>query len=129
VERLIDTSTGSAVLDLDRLAGAGWHLRVTRFGADGWEDGGAIWFEHTEAMTRPRTLPEFLSSELGVPTAEAEGLAQDILGPWLQQWESRGGRERAKGVNRLSATLMAGVGVLIVLACLGVALLIWLLVT
>jgi len=129
VERLIQTSVGRAVLDLDRFMGAGLHLRITRFGADGWEDGGKTWFEETQMMTDPQTLPEFLAAELGVPSAEAEELAQGILGPWLQQWESRGGKEQTKATNRLSLALMGGLSVLIVLACLGVALLIWLLAT
>lgn len=117
------------MLDLDRYRGPGLHLRITRFGSDGWEDGGGMWFEKTEMMTTPQTLERFLAAELGVPADEATALAQEILGPWMQDWKSRGGEREESETNRLSRALMASVAALIALALIGVGLLIWLLVT
>ena len=127
--RLVQTSSGFAMLDLDRYSGPGLHLRVTRFGSDGWEEAYRIWFEKTEMMTTPQTLERFLATELSLPDDEAMALAEDILGPWMKEWEARGGAQDARKTDRLGHALMLSLAVLIVLALVGIGLLIWLLAT
>ena len=117
------------MLDLDRLRGAGLHVRVNRFGPDGWEDGDRTWFAETDRMKTPQTLDQFLTAELRLPRDEATALAQDVLGPWMREWESRGGEDEATRVDRFSAVLMTSVAALFVLACVAIGLLIWLVAT
>ena len=130
MERLIETSKGKAVLDIYRIPGPaslGLCVEVTSFGVDGWEDGHETWAEN--AKDNPQTLAQFLAVELRVPGPEATALAQDILAQWIEEWESRGGDEEARMVGRLTVALIAAIAVLLALACIGIVLLIWLLVT
>jgi hypothetical protein len=105
----------------------GLTVEVTRFGSDGWEDGHETWFENAE--DNPQTLAQFLAAELHVPGPEASALAQDILGPWVEEWESRGGDQEARTFHRLTIALIVAIGILLVLACTAIVLLVLLLVT
>ena len=129
MKRLIQTSTGPALLDLDRFGqkSLGLGVAVTRFGHDGWEQPGNAWFENSAQQSQ--TLAQFLAVELEVPGPEAAALADDILGPWVKEWELRGGEAWARKVGRITAGAMTGLAIVILLACLGVGLLVWLLVS
>ena len=128
MKRLIQTSGGRAVLDVDRHAGAGWGVMVTRFDPDGWEDEGKAWHEGAEEHTK-QTLSQFLRAELRVPSDEAVALAQDILGPWRREWRSRGGEQETRKIPRLAVAFVASLAILLVLACLAIGLVIWLFAT
>jgi hypothetical protein len=125
VHRLIQTSRGTAVFDL---LGAGLGIRVISFGSDGWEDRDKTWYEVAEEQNQ-QSLGQFLAVELAVPSDEAEALARTLLGPWTDEWRSRGGERDAKTVGRLAVAFVASLAILLLLACLAIALVIWLFAT
>jgi len=47
----------------------------------------------------------------------------------VKEWELRGGEAWARKVGRITAGAMTGLAIVILLACLGVGLLVWLLVS
>jgi len=106
VKRLIETSTGQAVLDLHRWRGIrlGLGVTVTRFSPDGWASEDKAWYEH--AQNEPQTLAQFLAAELRVPGPEATALAQEISGPWVERWEAQGGDQEARTIGRFTIAVL-----------------------
>jgi len=123
LRRLLRTSVGESLIELDRLGALGWTVNAAPFGTDGWADEGQSWME--EHSDEP--LEQYLARHLGVPLQEARELAEEILGPWGPDWERRSREERREAKRLLWVLLTVG-GVVVMLAALGVALAIWLLV-
>ena len=122
---MIQTSRGSAVVDLDQTHRVGVVVRVIGFDSEGWGDEGKSWF----ANHSRETLGQYLANKLSLPANEAETLASDVLGPWLAEWERRGGKRNAREVARWTTWFLAGVVLLLALAIIGTAALVWVLVT
>jgi hypothetical protein len=129
VRRLVGTSAGQALIELDRPLGREIHVGVTTFGADGWEEDSSSWLELHPPQPPRQELFAFLNYHLGIPPDEAKTLAAELTGPWLDEWERRGGVEEARTTRRLAVGLTSVLIVLLALAVVAIALLLWLLAT
>lgn len=94
----------------------GVRVVLTAFGADGWEDEVGLWAQTAEQDQG--TLTEFMTKHLGIPKPEAEELAKDVLGPWLEEWETRDG-EQARNIKRASRWFVGGAVLVVALALVG----------
>jgi hypothetical protein len=129
VKRLVNTSTGHALIELDRIWRAGVHVSVTTFGADGWQQEDRSWYERQPPNPPREELSAFLVYHVGIPLDEAKSLADEIMGPWLAEWERRGGAQDAKHVGRLAVGFTSVLVVLLALSVVAIGLLVWLLAT
>lgn len=123
MKRLVQTTAGDAVLDVEyeRTPG-GMSVAVTPFDGDGWEGKSKMWVERWGHHRRGEPLVDFLATALQVPADEATTLAESIRGPWLAEWNRRGGAEEARALQHLSVWVMSGLAVVALLALLGVVL-------
>jgi hypothetical protein len=126
MKRLVTTSRGPVAIDLEgQISLVGTQVTLTGFGADGWEDAVGVWAgKHGQG-----TLAEFMTTYIQIPKPEAEELAKDVLGPWLDEWAARGGEEEARKIKRWSRWFSVGVAVVVALALAGLVALVLLLVT
>jgi len=92
----------------------GTQVRLTAFGADGWEDEVGLW----AGGKGQGTLAEFMTTYIKIPQPEAEQLANDVLGPWLDEWELRDG-ELDRKIKRASRWFFAGAALVVALALVG----------
>ena len=129
LRRLVQTSTGWAEIGLARTPWYGTQVSVRPFDADGWARLEETWGDKRGDRGRGETLPAFLASMLDLPGAEAAELAETILGPWLREWEERGGAAETKQVVRLTYVLGIAIPVVLVVALAGVAVVLWLMLT
>ena len=101
----------------------GTQVRITAFSADGWEDDVGLW----SGKKGQGTLAEFMTTYIKIPQPEAEQLAKDVLGPWLDEWELRDG-ELDRKIKRASRWFFSGVALVVLLAIVGFVALVVLLV-
>jgi hypothetical protein len=71
------------------------------------------------------SFEEFLVKEADLPPEEAADLGAKVFGPWLEEWRRTGGEESIRGFNRFYLVLAGGVLVVLGLAFLGLALVVW----
>jgi hypothetical protein len=115
VKRLVETSRGLTLIDLEGPGAVGGVLvSLTAFGADGWEDEAGDW----AGLKGQGTLAEFMTTYIKIPQSEAEQLAADVLGPWLDEWERLDG-EAARKIRRDSRWFFSGVALVVLLAIVG----------
>jgi hypothetical protein len=130
MQRLLQTTNGPVVIVLGRWPGGDATVTVTRFDDDGWEENpGKTWSERVGYRARGENLSQFLSQALSIPDAEADALAANVEGPMTREWQRRGGHTEAEKIGRWSRALLACLAALVALALLGVALLIFTIVT
>jgi hypothetical protein len=103
-------------------------VTVVPFDSEGWESEGKRWSEELGYHERNEPLSTFLSRALSIPEAEAEALAAEVEGPIFDDWMLRGGLYHERKIGALSLRVMVALAGLVVLALLGVALLIWVIV-
>ena len=110
MKRMVLTPVGMAELDV---AGSERHafVTVTLFGEDGWATTEDMWGSHEE-----EGLASVLARLTGMPSPEADVMAEDFLGTWRQ----RGGPEEGAAVSRRFG--IGVIGVLLVVARLAVLL-------
>jgi hypothetical protein len=127
--RLVATSTGFALVEFVQAPRLGERqVTVTGFEESGWENRSKMWTSKYGHNAPEETLDEFLVWLLRISEDEARGLAQDILGPWLEEWRERGGEEEARSTNHMVKVLAALLAIVALLALVGLAALVWLLV-
>ena len=118
------------MLDLEPTSIMGLTVTLTRLDEAGWEEERKAWYQKYEKESwQNQTLAQFLATELSVPGPEATALAHDILGPWVEEWKLRGGREEATKVGRFTLALVASLAALVILASVAIGLLVWLFLT
>jgi len=116
MNRLVTTSRGPVAIDLEGATSlGGTQVKLVAFGADGWEDAVAVW----AGGGGQGTLAEFMTAYMRIPEAEAEQLAKNVLGSWLDEWAARGGEDEARRVKRFSRWFFGGVAVVLALALVG----------
>lgn len=71
------------------------------------------------------SLDEFLREQADLPDDEASELARKVLGPWLEEWRREGGEEETRAIGRLFMLLSGAALVVVGLAFLGFALIVW----
>jgi hypothetical protein len=128
MKRLLETSAGSSLVTLRRDAVAGKSVTLETFDAAGWEVGGKTWSTRYGYHDRSEPLHEFLAVVLKIPAHEAAAVAAEIEGQWFNEYESRGGLDEDRKVEKIGSVVIAVAASLIVLAFVGVALLLWLVV-
>jgi len=129
VKRLVTTSRGPVAIDLDgEMSLTGTQVHLVAFGADGWEDAVGMWANNDGRAPGQGTLVEFMTTYIQIPTEEAEQLAKDVLGPWLDEWAARGGAEEARKIRRFSRWFLSWAAVVVALAVFGLVALVVLLV-
>jgi hypothetical protein len=104
-----------------------FNVDVTSFDDAGREATRKMW-SSKHGHTREETLEEFLAWLLEVPEDEASSLAAQIRGPWFDEWRSAGGEDRAKSLTRGAGLLFVVLVSVALLALVGVATLLWLVV-
>lgn len=104
----------------------GFSVSVRVFGKDGWEVGEK---QSWSAKKSDETLARFLLSSMQLSGPEATDLASQLQGQWRDEWLASGGRQTARWAERVGLGILSGVALLILLALVGVAFLVWLLVT
>lgn len=129
MQRLLQTSTGWVLFELNRYPGTEYVVSATPFHADGWEGEGKTWMQEHGDAEQGVPLDEFLGVRLGIPAAEAQTLADTILGPWREEWERRGGSDYARKLTRISFGVMGALAVGAAFALIGIVLVIWLFAT
>jgi hypothetical protein len=129
VDRLIQTSAGWVVLDLDENRWTGRSVSLTPFDPGGWERDGKLWVERYGYHERGEELSAFLKAALDIPADEAEQLAQAIEGPWREDWVERGGPAHTREIERLVAITMGVLALGAILAVTALVLILWLLLT
>jgi hypothetical protein len=116
MNRLVTTSRGPVVIDLEgAMSVVGTQVKLVVFGTGGWEDAVGVWSSRGDQGT----LAEFMTTHMKIPEPEAEQLATDVLGPWLDEWAARGGEEEARQVERFSRWFFGGVALVVALALVG----------
>ena len=125
-DRLVTkTSSGYAYLLFD---GSGREAGLT-LGVDGYDQSGWV---NTCGQWRSEDggppLAEFLRSTLTIPQAEAETLAETVRTKWVPEWERSGGRERSASLSRQVTWMLTAIAITVLLALVGVALALLLLV-
>jgi hypothetical protein len=110
MKRMVPTPLGMAELDV---AGSERHafVTVTLFGEDGWARHEEMWGSHKD-----EGLANVLARLTGMPSPEADVVAEDFLSAWRQ----RGGPEEGATVTRRFG--IGVIGVLLVVALLAVLL-------
>lgn len=75
------------------------------------------------------SLGDFLASFAGLPREEADALALEIQGTWIDEWRARGGEQAEHELRHFTNRLLVTVAVVVALAITGIVLAIWLLST
>ena len=130
MERVVATSEGLISVNLNpdqRLGPArmGFSATIVVFGADGWEVKGKTW----NRKYADSALGEFLASFVGLPREEAEALATDIQGAWIDEWRARGGEADDRDLRRFANRFLVAVALVVAFALAGIILSIWFLST
>jgi hypothetical protein len=128
MKRLVSTSRGPVELELAQNRILGTEIALTTFGPDGWQDATKLWTDRVGHDSREQTLAQFLEAYAQIPKPEAERLADDVLGPWLEERKARGGDEGDRFVDRWTLKALASAAVVVALALAGLVGLILLLV-
>jgi hypothetical protein len=118
--RLVTTSRGPVQIGITESSFYGTQVTVTTFGADGWADDSKGWTTNHGYDFEGQTLANFLMRHAELPLDESEELAQDVLGPWVEHWVANGGREEAREIDAGARLMMLALGVVVVLALVGV---------
>lgn len=128
LSRLERTSQGLVEFRIAYTRLLGLRVEARKFGEDGWELP-APWPDTWRSKDRKRLpLPDFLEERLGVPEEEAHTLATAIEGPWLDRWSRSDDATSYTAAARVTSVMMVVLGLIVLLAVLGVGLAIWLIV-
>jgi hypothetical protein len=122
--RLVRTSRGWIAFLFNEGRAVGTSVQVTVFDEDGLGDEPKAWTSK-HGFRGGESFDEFLIDEAGLPEGEAEDLAANVLGRWLEEWRRAGGEESSRSFDRLYILFVAGVLVVLALAFLGFALIVW----
>lgn len=125
---MIETPKGRVTIKLDWMKQTGIAANMTLYGPDGWKADTRYWLE--EVSQNPErdedgTLAEVISEWTQMPTADAEALVEETV----SRYRGSSAFEREVKINRQAKRLMGIVAVGVVLALVGVAALVWLLVS
>jgi hypothetical protein len=116
--RLVETSAGWVILKPSLAPGVrGGAVDMNVFGPDGWAIYNGAWL----GLDGGEPLSAKLARVCRIPPEEAEGIADQIL----EEWRSRGYEGRARRVKRAVSLFTLAVGLVVLLALLGVALGVW----
>jgi hypothetical protein len=126
--RLVHTSCGPIEVEVQEVIGRGLGVAVKVYGENGWAHAEKLWSSKDGHHSKGESLASFLSVFVGIPEEEADRLATAISTEWMEDWRARGGEAESRLLNRRGIILMASVVGLILLALLGIALLVLLLV-
>ena len=125
--RLVHTSRGPIEVELQEPIGLGFGVGVKLYGEDGWAHAEKLWSSKRGHHSKGESLASFLGTFVGIPAEEAQSLATAISTEWRDDWRKRGGEADSRLLKRGAMILMASVVGLLLLALLGVALLVLLL--
>lgn len=110
------------------MATHGWH-GATIYGDDGWEIDGAVWNEQHGADVGEPTLATFLASAAAIPIEEAEQISDQVLREWKDRQATIDVARERRGTTIGVRVFTAVVAFALVGVILGVAVLVWLLVS
>lgn len=102
----------------------GLGVRVTSFGSDGWEDGDRNWYEGAEHPNQ-QSLGQFLASSSLYPPMRPRPSHRTFSAPGPTNGDPVAANEKPRG-SIGSGSFFASLAIMFVLACLAIALLIWL---
>ena len=114
-------------VELDEVPKFGFKVEVTAFKEDGWEERPTkTWY--SKGMG-DETLAQFLASFARLPGSEATELADQLQGPWRDEWLNSGGEEELRSFARLSRWGVPAILLIVLLALISIPLLVWLVLT
>ncbi len=125
VRRIVKTSGGWIVVDMST---HGWH-DVTTYGEDAWEIDGAVWSEEHGADVGQPTFAAFVAATAAIPTDEAEQIARQVLREWNEREATVEAVRDGQMSTKATHVIFGVVGLAVVGALLGLAGLVWLVVT
>ncbi len=112
--RLVETSAGWILLGPQLAPGLRREaVNISVFGPDGWTVYTGLW-----SRRDGEPLGAMLAAVCGIPSDEAERIADEVL----EEWRSRGDPRRGRRERRSFLGFMLVAGVVVLLALLGVAL-------
>jgi hypothetical protein len=124
---MVETPEGTLTIELSWMKMTGVDANLTLYGTDGWKTEKRYWAEHINLnpeRDEDESLAQVVSEWAGMPLADAEA--------WVNETVSRWRRSSAFDYNvkigHQSKLLMIGLAVVAVLALVGVAALVWLVV-
>lgn len=119
-DRLVTkTSSGHALLLFDVTGpDSALVLGVDAFDDAGWVSGVGQWRSDSDDAS----LAEFLRRTLSIPQAEAESLSEVVREKWAPEWERSGGHERSRRISKQAAWMLATIAITALLALVGIAL-------
>jgi hypothetical protein len=124
--RMIETPDGILAIKLEWMKQTGVSANMTLYGADGWNAGARSWFERDEwSPDEDKSLAQVISEWTGMPRVEAEAFVEDTV----SRWRRSSAFEEDVKLSRWSMRLMVGLAVAAALALVGVAALVWLIVS
>jgi hypothetical protein len=123
--RIVQTSRGWLEIGMLNMRWPGFMVSVKRYDEDGWlvEEKGQ-WY----ANRSDESLAQFLSSFAQLPEPEASELASHVQGPWRETWLASGGAEETPKLERVALGSIIGLVAVALLALMGVAFIVWLVV-
>jgi hypothetical protein len=121
--RLVQTSRGWLEVNLYDFRLGGFTVSVRSFDGDGWEVGEKqSWTENSD-----ETLAQFLSSSVDLAEPEASELAARIQGSgWMASSDHS---ERTRYLDKMAVKGIIVLSLVVLLALMGVAFVVWLIVT
>jgi hypothetical protein len=123
---MIDTPNGVLVIKLDWLKQTGVSAFMTLYGPDGWNAAERSWFERDEwSADEDKSLAQVISEWTEMPPVEAEAFVEKTV----SRWRRSSAFEKDVELGRWSMRLMVALAVAAVLALVGVAALVWLVVS
>ena len=124
--RIVQTSRGWLEIGMLNMRWPGFMVSVQRYDKDGWlvEEEKGRWY----ASRSDESLGQFLSSYARLPEPEASELARQVQGPWRETWLASGGAEETPKLQRWALGSLVVLVAVALLALMGVAFIVWLLV-
>ncbi len=125
---MIETPNGTLTIELSWITLTGVTANMTLYGADGWKADTRYWaedVEHNPERDEDGSLAQVISEWTGVAAVEAEAFVEDTVSHWRASSEF----EYDIKISRWTKQLMAVLAVVAVFALVGVAAVIWLVVS
>jgi len=116
------------MIELDWMKETGATASMTLYGSDGWKAGTRYWEEQTSPNSeraRAGSLAQVIAEWTEMARAEAEAFAEETVA----RWRRSSAFEEDVRVNRYAHRAIAAMAVVAVLALVGVAALLWLVVS
>jgi hypothetical protein len=123
MERIVETASGWFLIELQTIANE-TTVTVARIERDGLVGDKKAWADRWGHHARDETLAEFLV-ERGIASADAQSLADEIVGSWVERWRESAEGHRAARISRWTGSALYVIFTFLVVAVAAIAYAIW----